>query len=46
MENDFLEKTLEDIVFENKENINKRGFPMLYKNLERQVYTKSGFGKF
>lgn len=42
MENDFLEKTLEDIVFENKEMINKRGLTMLYKNLERQVYTKSG----
>ena len=42
MENDFLEKTLEDIIFENKDNIAKRGFPIFYKNLERQVYTRNG----
>ena len=42
MENDFLEKTLEDIVFENKFNIKERGFPMFYENLDRQVYTKNG----
>lgn len=31
MENNFLEKTLEDIIFENKENLKERGFPLLYE---------------
>ena len=41
MKNDFLEKTLEDIIFENKDVISERGFPSLYKNTERQYQINS-----
>ena len=41
MENDFLEKTLESIIFENKDNIWEKGFPILYKNTERQYQIDS-----
>ena len=36
MESNFLEKDLEDIIFENKNKIHERGLPVLYEELERQ----------
>jgi len=36
MESNFLEKDLEDIIFENKDKIHERGLPILYEELERQ----------
>jgi len=42
MPNDFLEKTLEDIIFENKESISERGFPFLLDNTLRQFALPSG----
>jgi|SRR6185369_4645310 len=38
---DFIEKTLEDIVFENKETICERGFPFLLDHTFRQFYLPS-----
>jgi hypothetical protein len=42
MPNDFLEKTLEDIVYENKDTICERGFPFLLDNTLRQFVLPSG----
>lgn len=42
MPSDFLEKTLEDIVFENKSIIHTKGFPKFKKNVFRQVAMPSG----
>lgn len=38
MESNFLEKDLEDIIFENKYKIHERGLPILYEELERQYH--------
>lgn len=42
MPNDFLEKTLEDIIFENKAEIHKKGLPKFRSNTFRQFYLPSG----
>lgn len=42
MVNSFLEKDLEDIIFENKNIIHERGFTLNYENLERQYVTRNG----
>lgn len=42
MINDFLERDLEDIVYENKGKIHERGFPFLLDNTIRQFYLPSG----
>lgn len=36
MANDFLEKNLEDIIFENKNNIHEKGFPKISGDMHRQ----------
>lgn len=36
MSNIFLERDLEDIIFENQEEVVKKGFPPFYKNVRRQ----------
>src|SRR5579871_3922858 len=40
--NDFLEKTLEDIIYDHKEIIHERGFSKFYKNTERQFRLPNG----
>jgi len=42
MLNDFFEKTVEDIIFENKDIIHTRGFMKLKEHSFRQVYLPSG----
>lgn len=42
MPNDFLEKTLEDIIYENRNIIHTRGLPELKRNAFRQVILPSG----
>ncbi len=42
MPKDFLEKTLEDIIMENKEIISSKGFPQLYKRTIRQLRLPKG----
>lgn len=42
MPTDFLEKTLEDIIFENRHRIHERGFPSFFKNAQRQYRLPSG----
>lgn len=42
MENDFLEKTLEDIIFENRHNIHERGFPIIIGEMRRQMTNDYG----
>ncbi len=42
MENDFLEKTLEEIIFENWAVIPERGFTELLEFTERQFRLPSG----
>jgi hypothetical protein len=42
MPNDFLEKTLEELIFTNKENLGNRGFPSLLKNTLKQFRLPSG----
>jgi len=39
---DFLEKTLEDIIYENQDTIHERGFPALHNNTYRQFPLPSG----
>lgn len=39
---DFLEKTLEEIVFENKDTVKDRGFMSFYQHTFRQYYLPSG----
>ena len=45
MASNFFEKDLEDIIMENLDKIESRGFPKLYKNTERQVYLPNNGGK-
>lgn len=42
MPQDFTEKTLEDIIIENKDKISERGFPAFYQNVVRQFKLPSG----
>lgn len=42
MASDFLEKTLEDIVYENRNVIHQRGLPQIRTNSFRQFYLPSG----
>lgn len=42
MPNDFLERTLEDIVFERRDNVHEKGLPIFYKNAARQVRLRCG----
>lgn len=39
----FLEKTLEDIIYENRDIIQNRGFPKLLRHTKRQLKLPSGF---
>lgn len=39
---DFLEKTLEEIIFENRHRIHERGFVPFFKNAQRQYRLPSG----
>jgi hypothetical protein len=39
---DFFEETLESIIYEEKEECVKRGFPALYKHTVRQYILPSG----
>lgn len=39
--NDFFEKNLEDIVFENRNTVHEKGFPRFYKNAKRQFLLPS-----
>lgn len=40
--NDFFEKTLEDIIIQNKDECIKRGFPSFYEITGRQCLLPSG----
>lgn len=40
--NDFTEKTLEEIIFENRDKVSERGFPFFLKNSIRQFILPSG----
>jgi len=42
MTSDFLEKTLEDIIFENYKVIKNVGLPVMYSNIQRQFSLPSG----
>lgn len=42
MTSDFLEKTLEDIIFENYKTIKNVGLPVMYSNIQRQFVLPSG----
>lgn len=42
MVNDFLEKTLEEIIFEHKDIIHEKGFIKFYEKTFRQFYLPSG----
>lgn len=42
MPSDFLERTLEDIIYESRATIHERGLPPFYKNTKRQFRLPSG----
>jgi len=46
MSSDFLEKKLEDLIFENRKSISSRGLDIFYPNAVRQLRLPEGFVQF